>query len=432
MAPGCAAFWVPDQNAPARGFLAQARSTARAATAARRTSQEGLRATEVWIPDQTSGAQAPYFGGLLGPAVRSAAKAATPPQFALRARGQCPLPVCPSPASWQARPDRAQCRGVKATEVWIPDQTSGAQAPFFGGLLGPTVRSAAKAATPPQFALRARGQCPLPVCPSPASWQAQPGRAQCRGVKATEVWIPDQTSGAQAPYFGGLLGPAARSAAKAATPPQFALRARGQCPLPVCPSPASWQARPDRAQCRGVKATEVWIPDQTSGAQAPFFGGLLGPTVRSAAKAATPPQFALRARGQCPLPVCPSPASWQAQPGRAQCRGVKATEVWIPDQTSGAQAPYFGGLLGPAARSAAKAATPPQFALRARGQCPLPVCPSPASLVRQSDRALCSGVLRRSPGRVGGARLDEKQLGAGTDMRVFSTQPKAGTLPGDT
>ena len=112
MAPGCATFWVPDQNAPARGFLAQARSTARAATAARRTPQEGLRATEVWVPDQTSGAQAPYFGGLLGPAVRSAAKAATPPQFALRARGQCPLPVCPSPASWLARPDRAQCSGV--------------------------------------------------------------------------------------------------------------------------------------------------------------------------------------------------------------------------------------------------------------------------------------------------------------------------------
>ena len=108
----CAAFWVPDQNAPARGFLAQARSAAKAATAARRTPQEGLRATEVWIPDQTSGAQAPYFGGLLGPAVRSAAKAATPPQFALRARGQCPLPVCPSPAGLVHRSVRAQCRGV--------------------------------------------------------------------------------------------------------------------------------------------------------------------------------------------------------------------------------------------------------------------------------------------------------------------------------
>ena len=37
----CAAFWVPDQNAPTRGFLAQARSAANAATAARRTPQEG-------------------------------------------------------------------------------------------------------------------------------------------------------------------------------------------------------------------------------------------------------------------------------------------------------------------------------------------------------------------------------------------------------
>ena len=55
---------------------------------------------------------------------------------------------------------------------------------------------------------------------------------------------------------------------------------------------------------------------------------------------------------------------------------------------------------------------------------------SPASLVRQSGRALCSGVLRHSPGRAGGACLGKKQVGAGTDMRVFSAQPKAGTLPG--
>ena len=46
------------------------------------------------------------------------------------------------------------------------------------------------------------------------------------------------------------------------------------------------------AGSRGSEATEVWVPDQTSGTQAPFFGGLLGPTVRSAASAATPPQFA--------------------------------------------------------------------------------------------------------------------------------------------
>ncbi len=49
MAPGCAAFWVPDQNAPARGFLAQARSAANAATAARRTPQGSIRLA----PDQT-------------------------------------------------------------------------------------------------------------------------------------------------------------------------------------------------------------------------------------------------------------------------------------------------------------------------------------------------------------------------------------------
>jgi len=64
------------------------------------------------------------------------------------------------------------------------------------------------------------------------------------------------------------------------------------------------------AGSRGSEATEVWVPAQTSGAQAPFFGGLLGPTVRSAAYAATPPQFALRARGRRPLPVGPSLPGW--------------------------------------------------------------------------------------------------------------------------
>ena len=59
--------------------------------------------------------------------------------------------------------------------------------------------------------------------------------AGSRGSEATEVWVPDQTSGAQAPFFGGLLGLSARSALRA-TPPQFALRARGRCPLPVGPS----------------------------------------------------------------------------------------------------------------------------------------------------------------------------------------------------
>ena len=34
--------------------------------------------------------------------------------------------------------------------------------------------------------------------------------------------------------------------------------------------------------------------------------------------------------------------------------GSRATEVWIPDQTSGAQAPCFGGLLGLADRTASR------------------------------------------------------------------------------
>ena len=55
---------------------------------------------------------------------------------------------------------------------------------------------------------------------------------------------------------------------------------------------------------------------------------------------------------------------------------------------------------------------------------------SPASWQAQPGRALCSGVLRYSPGRVGVVYLGKKQVGAGCDMRVLSTQPKAGTLPG--
>ncbi|EOS55206.1 hypothetical protein C814_03244 [Anaerotruncus sp. G3(2012)] len=108
--PGCGAFWVPDQNAPTRGFLAQARSAAKAATAARRTPQEGLRATEVWIPDQTSGAQAPFFGGLLGPAARRALRATL---------GQ----------------DAPHGRGVKGSIRLAPDQTDRRRAPS-SGLLG--------------------------------------------------------------------------------------------------------------------------------------------------------------------------------------------------------------------------------------------------------------------------------------------------------
>ena len=89
-------------------------------------------------------------------------------------------------------------------------------------------------------------------------------------------------------------------------------------------------------------------------------------------------------------------------------------------------------LLGLSARSALARDAWAGCASRARGQRPLPVCPSPASFVRRFVRAECSGVLRCGPGRVGVVCLGKKQVEAGTDMRVFSAQPKAGTLPGDT
>ncbi|EOS55146.1 hypothetical protein C814_03308, partial [Anaerotruncus sp. G3(2012)] len=194
---------------------------------------------------------------------------------------------------------------------------------------------------------------------------------------------------------------------------------------------------------------------------------LLGLSARSALTRDARAGCALRARGQCPLPVCPSPASWQAQPGRAQCRGVSRHSpgrvrgpVWAKNRSGRAltcvsfppsqrRAPFRGihkgggahvvlesrpkqrpSLLGLSARSALTRDTRARCASRARGQRPLPVCPSPASFVRRFVRAECSGVLRHSPGRASGACLDKKQVGAGCDMRVFSTQPKAGPLPG--
>ena len=63
--------------------------------------------------------------------------------------------------------------------------------------------------------------------------------------------------------------------------------------------------------------------------------------------------------------------------------------------------------------------------------------PSPCAPPRQ---ALCTDPFEHSvEGFCGAARVEwagpvwtKKQVGAGTDMRVFSAQPKAGTLPGDT
>ena len=49
-----------------------------------------------------------------------------------------------------------------------------------------------------------------------------------------------------------LLGLSARSALARDARAGCASRVRGQRPLPVCPTPASWEARPDRAQSSGV------------------------------------------------------------------------------------------------------------------------------------------------------------------------------------
>ena len=114
--------------------------------------------------------------------------------------------------------------------------------------------------------------------------------------------------------------------------------------------------------------------------------------------------------------------------------GNKAPEVWIPgcgafwvpDQNAPAR-----GFLAQA-RSAARAATAARRTSQEGRQCPPLVRTPLASLVHRSVRAQCRGVLRHSPGRVSMPCLGKKQVGAGCDMRVLSTQPKAGTLPGDT
>ena len=156
-----------------------------------------------------------------------------------------------------------------------------------------------------------------------------------------------------------LLGLSARSALTRDARAGCASRARGQRPLPVCPTPASWEARPDRAQSSGVLRRglgrvrgPVWAKNRSGRAvtcvsfppsqrRAPFRGihkgggahvvlesrpkqrpSLLGLSARSALARDARAGCASRARGQCPLPVCPSPASWQAQPVRALCSGV--------------------------------------------------------------------------------------------------------------
>ena len=173
----------------------------------------------------------------------------------------------------------AVSKGSEATEVWVPAQTSGAQAPFFGGLLGPTVRSAASAAMPPQFALRARGHRAHVVLDSRPKQHPS-----LLGLLARSAF--HATLGQDAPCGLGVSAPSPQA------PPQWG-KVRF---LPVLyPKVSSTFSKV--AGSRGSEATEVWVPAQTSGAQAPFFGGLLGLSARSALRA-TPPQFALRARGR--------------------------------------------------------------------------------------------------------------------------------------
>ena len=115
---------------------------------------------------------------------------------------------------------------------------------------------------PLRAVLRARGhrahvvldsrpkQRPSLLGPSARSAPARDARAGCasraRGHRAHVVL---ESRPKQRP---SLLGLSARSALARDARARCASRARGQRPLPVCPSPASWQARPDRAQCSGV------------------------------------------------------------------------------------------------------------------------------------------------------------------------------------
>ncbi|NCE77300.1 hypothetical protein D1157_20610 [Anaerotruncus sp. X29] len=103
-------FWNPDQNNAHRfsGFQPEARL--RATLGQDAPYGRGVKGSIRLAPDQTDRRRAPS-SGLLGWR-RSAAYAATTLRAASRARGQRPLPVCPSPASWLARPDRALCSGV--------------------------------------------------------------------------------------------------------------------------------------------------------------------------------------------------------------------------------------------------------------------------------------------------------------------------------
>ena len=145
----------------------------------------------------------------------------------------------------------------------------------------------------------------------------------------------------------------------------------------------------------GSRATEVWIPDQTSGAQAPCFGGLLGLADRTASRSE---RFEANRRRR----LLGRDRAYARRSGRMRLtgEGSKAASVWpqtkrigagrlpqrcaafwVPDQNAPAR-----GFLAQA-RSAANAATAARRTPQEGRQCPPLVRTPPASLVRQSDRA---------------------------------------------
>ncbi|NBK17573.1 hypothetical protein D7Y41_07640, partial [Anaerotruncus sp. 1XD22-93] len=64
----------------------------------------------------------------------------------------------------------------------------------------------------------------------------------------------------------------------------------------------------------------------------------------------------------------------------AGSRGSEATEVWVPDQTSGAQAPFFGGLLGPGGPKRGIRRDAPSVCLTGEGSATPPRRPHPGKL----------------------------------------------------
>ncbi len=135
--------------------------------------------------------------------------------------------------------------------------------------------------------------------------------AGSRGSEATEVWIPDQTSGAQAPFFGGLLGPGGPKRGIRRDAPSVCLTGEGSATPPRRPHPDKlggfllflnlkfYSIFFKKSRGRGaVRQRKFGFQTKLPGRKRPSSGVFSDLVVRSAAYAATPPQFALRARGR--------------------------------------------------------------------------------------------------------------------------------------